>query len=93
MAGCELLLGISPASSTLRVFAEGMTPQFNGAHLGKQPLAGHKNTPRTRPRENQGHGWADGAGKGGCWLNSPPLAVTRPGREPNPTTAMAGLLD
>lgn len=41
MAGCELLLSTPPASSTLHVFAQGMTPQFNRAHLGKQPLAEH----------------------------------------------------
>lgn len=74
MAGCELLLSTSPASSAPHVFAEGMMPQFNGAHLGKQPLAGRKNTPRTWPRENQGGGCADGAGTGGWWLNSPAIS-------------------
>lgn len=34
MAGRELLLSISPARSTTRASAEGMTPQLNRAHLG-----------------------------------------------------------
>lgn len=51
MAGCELLLSTPPASSTPHVFAQGMTPQFNRAHLGKQPLAEH-----TSCRTHPGHG-------------------------------------
>lgn len=40
MAGLERLLSPCRARGTPRVFAKGMTPQFNRAYLGKQPLTG-----------------------------------------------------
>lgn len=40
MAGLEVLRSPFPARSTPRVFAKGVTPQFNGAYLGKPPLTG-----------------------------------------------------
>lgn len=39
-AGLARLLSPCLARGTPRIFVKGMTPQFNGAYLGKQPLMG-----------------------------------------------------
>ena len=53
-----------------------LSPQFHGAHLGRQPPAGAGTHCPGCSLVTAFGAWAPGAGAGGCWLMSLPSAAT-----------------